>query len=542
MYWECMQGQGSQKTRALLTGAGIFVAVLAATSGYSFAQSQRPGDISDQTALATPRLGLRGAAGIGLPQPLSPGDAALARRIFALQDAGSWAEAMREAGRLQSDLLLGPILADRYLSAGASAAELAVWLTRFGDQPEAPAIRGLLERMAPAATPVTADIAPTRRGRAAPAQARQLFVQNRDEDALAAASSPRADADALFAGGLAAVRLGHVAAAAGLFEAAHHAASASTLRAASAFWAGRVAQRSGDRGSFAAWMRRAAFEGETFYGLIARRALGPAPTCLAGQTIGNADLEALLETPQGRRAFALLQVGEKRLAEAELRALWVATAQDGLFDRSIVLTARAVGFVQLAADIEQNDTARPDGASLSRLRPANGFVVDPALVYGLVRHESNFRPEAVSRNGARGLMQVMPTTAYAVAGSQAAQLHDPAVNLTIGQKYLLALAEDDVIDGDLIRILAGYNQGQGALRKWVDAVRDDGDPLMFVEAIPNAGIRSFVQTVLVHSWNYAAALRLPAAALDALAAGRYPTLVRAGAAKQQTAERTCARQ
>ena len=42
-------------------------------------------------------------------------------------------------------------------------------------------------------------------------------------------------------------------------------------------------------------------------------------------------------------------------------------------------------------------------------------------------------------------------------------------------------------------MLAGYGQGQGGLRKWVDAVRDDGDPLMFIEAIPNAHTRGSVQ-------------------------------------------------
>ena len=125
------------------------------------------------------------------------------------------------------------------------------------------------------------------------------------------------------------------------------------LRAAGAFWAGQVAQRGGDRGDFAVWMRRASLEGDTFYSLIARRALGPAVACVPSETLGNADMEALLATPQGRRAFALLQVGEKRLAEAELRALWTDTAQDGVFDRSIVLAARAVGFTQLAAEIEQ---------------------------------------------------------------------------------------------------------------------------------------------------------------------------------------------
>jgi soluble lytic murein transglycosylase-like protein len=125
-------------------------------------------------------------------------------------------------------------------------------------------------------------------------------------------------------------------------------------------------------------------------------------------------------------------------------------------------------------------------------------------------------------------MQIMPRTAHAVAGARAARLQEPAVNLAIGQEYLLALAADDVVDGDLIRILAAYSQGQGGLRKWVDAVRDNGDPLMFIEAIPNPHTRGSVRDALVWSWRYAAALDLPASSLDALAAGRYPQLVRAG--------------
>ena len=87
-------------------------------------------------------------------------------------------------------------------------------------------------------------------------------------------------------------------------------------------------------------------------------------------------------------------------------------------------------------------------------------------------------------------MQIMPSTAQAVAGGRAEQLQDPAVNLAIGQQYLLALAQDDAIDGDLIRMLASYGQGQGGLRKWVDTVRDQGDPLMFVEAIPDTFTRA----------------------------------------------------
>ena len=184
---------------------------------------------------------------------------------------------------------------------------------------------------------------------------------------------------------------------------------------------------------------------------------------------------------------------------------------------------------------------RPDGANLVRLRPASGFLVDPPLVYALVRHESNFQAGAVSSAGARGLMQIMPSTAHAVAGERAQDLHKPEVNLAIGQQLMLTLAADDVIDGDLIRLLAGYGQGQGGLRKWVDAVRDGGDPLMFVEAIPNGNTSTFIKDALVYSWHYAAQLHLPASSLDALAAGRYPRLVRAGADARFVNGGACAR-
>ena len=548
-----MQGRGALRARALAVWAGMVGVVLATSVHYSFAQTPGTGETGDQTAFAVPRLGMHGAAGVGIPQPLPPSEAALARKIFSLQDSGSLAEAARESSRLGDTLLQGTILADRYLhtSYRASATELTAWLARFGDQPEATGIRDLLERLAPgaaistiAAAGFAGRVASTARKGVRPAQVRALFVRNHDEQviretsALLAGAEP-ANAEALFVGGLASWRQEQNAAATAFFDAAYRAAASSSLRAASAFWAGHVQQRLGNRGGFAVWMRRAALEGDAFYAMVARRALGPSPACAAGGAIGNADVEALVATPQGKRAFALVQIGEKRLAEAELRALWVDTAQDGAFDRSLALTAKALGFGQFAAEIERSSAARPDAEMPARLQPAGGFIVDPPLVYALVRHESNFHPTAVSAYGARGLMQIMPRTAHAVAGRAAERLQDPAVNLSIGQQYMLTLADDDAIDGDLIRLLAGYGQGQGGLRKWVDDVRDNGDPLMFIEAIPADNTRQFIEDALVYSWQYAAAMRLPAASLDALAAGHYPRLVRASAKASPRDDRAC---
>ena len=305
------------------------------------------------------------------------------------------AEAVRDTARLGDNILLGPILADRYLRTPyrATAAELSAWLARFGDQPQEPAVRELLQRMAPdtAIATIAAGFAGrvvARKG-ASPASVRTLFVQNRDEQAVATATALLSTnhAEALFVGGLAVWRLDHNDNATAFFDAAYRAADTSALRAASAFWAGHVQQELGNRGGFAVWMRRATLEGDAFYAMIARRALGPSLACAAGWTIGNADVDALQATAQGRRAFALLQVGEKRYAEAELRALWVDTAHDGAFDRSLALTAKAVGFTQLAAEIEQSGAARPDTVLPVRLEPASGFLVDPPLVYALVRHE-----------------------------------------------------------------------------------------------------------------------------------------------------------
>src|SRR5262249_39686544 len=157
---------------------------------------------------------------------------------------------------------------------------------------------------------------------------RSLFVQNRDAQAVQAATALLSTnhAEALFIGGLAVWRLDHNDSATAFFDAAYRAADTPDVRAASAFWAGHVQQLLGNRGGFAVWMRRASLEGDAFYAMVARRSLGPSLACAAGWTIGNADTDALVATTQGRRAFALLQVGEKHYAEAELRALWVDTA------------------------------------------------------------------------------------------------------------------------------------------------------------------------------------------------------------------------
>ena len=97
-----------------------------------------------------------GASGVAFPQPLRASDVALMRRIFAFQARGDIPDAIRSESGLDDPLLLGAVLADRYLGRyhRSTADELADWLARYGDQPEAPAIHALLlTRLPKGATP-----------------------------------------------------------------------------------------------------------------------------------------------------------------------------------------------------------------------------------------------------------------------------------------------------------------------------------------------------------------------------------------------------
>ena len=383
--------------------------------------------------------------------------------------------------------------------------------------------------------------------------ARDLFAANRDEDALrlgefgAAACGRDGDCQiaalAPYMAGLAAWRLDRTDVARSYFEQAWRAGlTTAAQRAAAAFWAARA--HAGDHDDqYATWLSRAAAERVTFYGQIARRILADGNDELgegsAREVLGEADIDAVAATDEGLRAFALLQVGERPRAEAELRRLWPRVQGDAALARAIMLVADRAGLSSLAAQLADLVQAA-DGRSrentrfrIPRLRPDGGFRVDPAIIYALARTESDFNSECLSSAGAVGIMQIMPETAEFVLGLHghrvdgrggwvSGQLHDPSANLDLGQRYVAYLAESEAVNGDLIRLLASYNAGPAKVAQWGDSMRDAGDPLLFIEAIPVDETRAYVPRVLTYTWIYAARLRLPAPSLDEIAAGAWP--------------------
>lgn len=87
--------------------------------------------------------------------------------------------------------------------------------------------------------------------------------------------------------------------------------------------------------------------------------------------------------------------------------------------------------------------------------------LDPALIHAVIEAESSYRPRAISPAGARGLMQVMPSTARDLGLAKTTLLFDPRHNIETGARYLKLLLER--FGGDLARALAAYNAGPAAV-------------------------------------------------------------------------------
>ena len=128
--------------------------------------------------------------------------------------------------------------------------------------------------------------------------------------------------------------------------------------------------------------------------------------------------------------------------------------------------------------------------------------LDPYLVAAVVREESSYYPRAVSRAGARGLMQLMPATARPMADLRGlafeggSLLDDPRANLDMGASFLAGLLREF---GDARLALAAYNAGPKRARDWWKARRTN-DMEAWVEQIPYDETRHYVKRVTL-SWE-----------------------------------------
>jgi len=127
-------------------------------------------------------------------------------------------------------------------------------------------------------------------------------------------------------------------------------------------------------------------------------------------------------------------------------------------------------------------------------------------IFGIMRQESLFRKDAVSRADARGLMQMQPATALAVAHRwhlmppTRQSLFDPTVAIPLGAIYVRELLGK--YGGQLDQTLAAYNAGPMAVARWLPPTSMDAD--IWIENIPYTETRGYIQHILEHIVAFAA--------------------------------------
>jgi soluble lytic murein transglycosylase len=134
---------------------------------------------------------------------------------------------------------------------------------------------------------------------------------------------------------------------------------------------------------------------------------------------------------------------------------------------------------------------------------AQHFRLDEAWIYGLIRQESRFMADAKSQAGAKGLMQLMPSTARWAARQVGLKNFSPnrvtdvPVNLNLGAFYLRHILDDL---GHPVLATAGYNAGPGRARRWRAEQPLEG--AIYAETIPFAETRDYVKKVMANAWYY----------------------------------------
>ncbi len=249
------------------------------------------------------------------------------------------------------------------------------------------------------------------------------YIENQDPAALAIAQTISQSgagpwvAEGEWVVGLAAWRLGDCRSALSGFENAAQKAANAELGAAASYWANRAAIRCRMPERAAHYLRQAATQDETLYGMLAAEQLGMSlPAHYARPDFSKSDWNRLQGDQNIRIAVALAEIGRDDLASEVL--IHQAKIGDPGDYEAMCRLARSLGLpsTQLYMAYNTPRGGKSDPASrypTPKWQPVTGWQVDPALAYAHALQESNFRTTAVSPANAQGVMQITPITVRA---------------------------------------------------------------------------------------------------------------------------------
>ena len=275
------------------------------------------------------------------------------------------------------------------------------------------------------------------------------------------------------------------------------------------YWLGRALDAVGDPASREHLTAAAA--SRNYYGFLAADRIGATPALNALPPRNDPSAErALLAVPTVRRMVELHAVGDLVNARREWR--YAARTLDGQQQRLLVELTSRIGWIEQAIfgarDAELLDMVRfrfpTPYLSIYRRHAAN-VNLPVTLLLAVSRQESAFNPTAVSVAGARGLMQLMPSTARLIANRLRVgapsnrDLVDPDANVHLASHHLAALMARHNRHRPLVA--AAYNAGEHRLKRWVREAQ--GMPTdVWIERIPFRETRDYVKGVIAFNHIY----------------------------------------
>ncbi|MFB2551065.1 transglycosylase SLT domain-containing protein [Ensifer soli] len=299
------------------------------------------------------------------------------------------------------------------------------------------------------------------------------------------------------------------------------------------YWLGRSAEAGGPGTASALFTRAAAFPG-TFYGQLAAAKLGRTALNVAYPAPSEEDRRRF-SSRQAVQAIARLDAaGHGWRGDALYRALAGELTSPG---ELALLSAEAERKRSHALSLQIGKIAFGRGIDVAALAFPLGVIPGEAdiggsgkaLAYAIARQESAFNPAAVSPADARGLLQILPGTAkgvasrYGLAYSKERLTSDAAYNATLGAHYLGE--QIDSFGGSYILTFIAYNAGPRRVPQWIARYGDPrGKPIDevvdWIERIPFAETRNYVQRVMENYQVYKSRLGQPADIVEDLRRGR----------------------
>ena len=281
------------------------------------------------------------------------------------------------------------------------------------------------------------------------------------------------------------------------------------------YWHARALEKAGDADAARAIFEKLADSTDSnYYPELASRRIAaakpylPAASAPEPEYAGTPAATGVAEFHMARLQ-ALRALGIKELQPDELKALAEESATIEM--RRFVLAGYAsadawYAAIVAATHMEKNGQLSHDVAERVRYPRAywdlfssasTRLALDPYLVLALSRQESLFNPRATSSSNARGLMQLIPSTARKMASQQGMdtdqiRLYDPSVNVQLGTTYLKNLFE--MFHGDEFHAVAAYNGGENAVMKWL--AKSPGPDDEWVENIAYKETRDYVKKVI----------------------------------------------